>query len=112
MHGDAAFSGQGLNQEMLAFTRVPHFNVGGSVHLVVNNQLGFTTPSDRGRSSRYSSDLAKMIDAPVIHVNGDCPEAVRIALILVLYFLFVALGYESYGNGHQLSNSDERRHFY
>lgn len=55
-------------------SRVPHFEVGGSIHLIVNNQLGFTTPGERGRSSRYSSDLAKMINAPVLHVNGDCPE--------------------------------------
>ena len=74
MHGDAAFVGQGVNQEMLELSMVPHFEVGGSVHLVVNNQLGFTTPADRGRSSRYCTDLAKITAAPVVHVNGDFPE--------------------------------------
>jgi probable 2-oxoglutarate dehydrogenase E1 component DHKTD1 len=74
VHGDAAFAGQGVNQETLELSRVPHFEVGGSVHLVVNNQLGFTTPADRGRSSRYCTDLAKIISAPVVHVNGDFPE--------------------------------------
>lgn len=74
MHGDAAFTGQGVNQECLAFCKTPHFEVGGSIHLIVNNQLGFTTPADRGRSSRYCTDLAKTISAPVLHVNGDCPE--------------------------------------
>ncbi|GFG30109.1 hypothetical protein Cfor_07750 [Coptotermes formosanus] len=76
VHGDAAFVGQGVNQEMLELSTVPHFEVGGSVHLVVNNQLGFTTPADRGRSSRYCTDLAKITSAPVIHVNGDFPEMV------------------------------------
>ncbi|KAJ9601546.1 hypothetical protein L9F63_000289 [Diploptera punctata] len=76
IHGDAAFTGQGVNQESLQLSRAPHFEVGGAVHLVVNNQLGFTTPADRGRSSRYSTDLAKIIASPVIHVNGDFPEIV------------------------------------
>ncbi len=67
-------AGQGINQETLGFAYVPHFRVGGSLHLITNNQLGFTTPEERGRSSNYSSDVAKMIGAPVIHVNGDCPE--------------------------------------
>ncbi|XP_017781727.1 PREDICTED: probable 2-oxoglutarate dehydrogenase E1 component DHKTD1 homolog, mitochondrial [Nicrophorus vespilloides] len=76
VHGDAALAGQGINQECLAISGAPHFEIGGSIHLVVNNQLGFTTPAARGRSSRYSSDLAKIISAPVIHVNGDYPEMV------------------------------------
>jgi probable 2-oxoglutarate dehydrogenase E1 component DHKTD1 len=76
IHGDAAFVGQGVNQEMLELSMVPHFEVGGSVHLVVNNQLGFTTPADRGRSSRYCTDLAKITSAPVLHVNGVFPEMV------------------------------------
>lgn len=80
VHGDAAFTGQGVNQECLALCRTPHFEVGGTVHLIVNNQLGFTTPADRGRSSRYCSDLAKTVSAPVLHVNGDYPEVKRMTL--------------------------------
>ncbi|KAJ8925254.1 hypothetical protein NQ315_009082 [Exocentrus adspersus] len=76
VHGDAAIIGQGVNQECLSLSGAPHFEIGGSIHLVVNNQLGFTTPSERGRSSLYCTDLAKMIAAPVIHVNGDYPEDV------------------------------------
>jgi probable 2-oxoglutarate dehydrogenase E1 component DHKTD1 len=76
VHGDAAIIGQGVNQECLALSGTPHFEIGGTVHLVVNNQLGFTTPADRGRSSRYCTDVGKMISAPVIHVNGDFPEMV------------------------------------
>lgn len=74
MHGDAAYAGQGINQESLALSGVPHFEIGGTIHLVVNNQLGFTTPPARGRSSRYCTDIAKSISAPIIHVNGDAPE--------------------------------------
>ncbi|XP_046737015.1 probable 2-oxoglutarate dehydrogenase E1 component DHKTD1 homolog, mitochondrial isoform X1 [Diprion similis] len=76
VHGDAAYAGQGVNQESLALYAAPHFEIGGSVHLIVNNQLGFTTPADRGRSSRYCTDIAKSISAPVLHVNGDDPEMV------------------------------------
>lgn len=76
VHGDAAFTGQGVNQETLMLSQAPHFNVGGSLHVVVNNQVGFTLPAYRGRSCRYVTDLAKCISAPVIHVNGDHPELV------------------------------------
>ncbi|KAK2717942.1 2-oxoadipate dehydrogenase complex component E1-like [Artemia franciscana] len=76
VHGDAALAGQGIIQETLALSRVPHYTVGGSIHLVINNQIGYTTPGDRTRSSRYATDIAKMIEAPVLHVNGDDPEAV------------------------------------
>lgn len=63
-------------QETLSFSQVPHFNIGGSLHLIVNNQVGYTTPAERGRSSRYCSDVAKSVGVPVIHVNGSDPEAV------------------------------------
>ncbi|XP_072949969.1 probable 2-oxoadipate dehydrogenase complex component E1 homolog [Epargyreus clarus] len=76
IHGDAAFTGQGVNQETLMLSQAPHFDVGGSLHVVVNNQVGFTLPAHRGRSCRYVTDLAKCIAAPVIHVNGDHPELV------------------------------------
>lgn len=75
-HGDAAFSGQGINQETLMMTSVPHFDIGGTIHIIINNQLGFTTPGDRGRGTVYCSDLAKSINAPIFHVNGDEPESV------------------------------------
>ena len=74
VHGDAAMIGQGVNQETLQLSQVPHFSNGGSVHFVVNNQVGFTTPSARGKTSRNCTDLAKQIGAPVIHCNGDEPE--------------------------------------
>ncbi|XP_023016659.2 probable 2-oxoadipate dehydrogenase complex component E1 homolog [Leptinotarsa decemlineata] len=86
VHGDAAIIGQGINQECLSLSGIPHFEIGGSVHLVVNNQVGFTTPAERGRSSRYATDLAKVISAPVIHVNGDYPEDVlKVAKLAFAY---------------------------
>lgn len=84
VHGDAALAGQGVNQETLQIANVPHFSVGGSIHFAVNNQVGFTTPGPRGRSSLHCTDVAKQIGAPVIHVNGDSPEdlvrATRLAM--------------------------------
>uniref|UniRef100_A0A182M1G0 Transketolase-like pyrimidine-binding domain-containing protein n=1 Tax=Anopheles culicifacies TaxID=139723 RepID=A0A182M1G0_9DIPT len=77
VHGDAAFPGQGINQECLMMANVPHFEVEGTIHLIVNNQVGFTTPAERGRSTRYVSDLAKAIMAPVVHVNADDPEVIH-----------------------------------
>lgn len=59
---------------MLMMANLPHYNVGGTIHMIINNQVGFTTPGERGRGTRYSSDLAKSIMAPVFHVNGDDPE--------------------------------------
>lgn len=76
IHGDAAFSGQGIVMESLGLSNLPHFSSGGSVHLIVNNQLGYTTPATNARSSFYTSDIGKMINAPIIHVNGDHPESV------------------------------------
>lgn len=76
VHGDGAIAGQGVNQECLLMGKLPHFEIGGSMHLIVNNQLGFTTPPDRGRGTLYCSDIAKLISAPVVHVNGDFPEVI------------------------------------
>ena len=75
VHGDAAFSGQGINQESLMLAYLPHFSVGGTIHLVVNNQVGFTTTAAESRSSFYATDAAKAIQVPIVHVNGDDPEA-------------------------------------
>ncbi|XP_036324066.1 probable 2-oxoglutarate dehydrogenase E1 component DHKTD1 homolog, mitochondrial isoform X2 [Rhagoletis pomonella] len=86
IHGDAAFAGQGVNQECLNMAYVPHFEVGGSVHLIVNNQVGFTTPGERGRSTDYATDLAKTIQAPVFHVNGDNPEMVTLITHLAMQY--------------------------
>lgn len=86
VHGDAAFGGQGVVAESLNLASLPHFNVGGTVHLVVNNQLGFTTASTQGRSSFYATDLAKMIAAPVLHVNGDRVDDVARAVKLALAY--------------------------
>ena len=78
IHGDASFTGQGIVTEALAMANVDHYSVGGSVHLVVNNQVGYTMPGEmrQGRSSRYCTDPVKIIDAPIIHVNANDLEQV------------------------------------
>ncbi len=86
IHGDAAFAGQGIVAECFAMSGLPGHNTGGTIHIIVNNQIGFTTSPRFARSSPHPSDVAKMVDAPIIHANGDNPEAVVYATRIATEF--------------------------
>ncbi len=106
MHGDAAFAGQGVVAETLNLARLPGYETGGTLHIIVNNQIGFTTDPGEGRSTKYASDLARGFDIPVFHVNDDDPEGclavVRLAMEYRTEFqadvLIDLVGYRRYGH--------------
>src|SRR5213079_1284937 len=106
LHGDAAFAGQGVVAETFNLARLRGYTTGGTIHLILNNQIGFTTDPREGRSTDYSSDLAKGFDAPIIHVNADDPEAclaaVRLAMLYRVKFhgdvVIDLVGYRRYGH--------------
>ncbi|MEX0776900.1 MAG: 2-oxoglutarate dehydrogenase E1 component [Phycisphaeraceae bacterium] len=86
IHGDAAFAGEGVIQEILNMSQLPAYFTGGTLHVVVNNQLGFTTSPAQGRSTPYCTDVAKMLQSPIFHVNGEDPEAVMQVVTLAMDF--------------------------
>ncbi len=86
IHGDAAFAGEGIVQETFNLSELRGYTTGGAIHIVVNNQLGFTTPPSQGRSTPYATDVAKMLPIPIFHVNGEDPEAVAQVVRLAMDF--------------------------
>jgi 2-oxoglutarate dehydrogenase E1 component len=86
IHGDAAFAGQGVVQEALNMSRLGGYGTGGTVHLILNNQIGFTTEPSQGRSTEYPSDVARMLQVPIFHVDGEQPEAVCRVIELAMEF--------------------------
>ena len=109
LHGDAAFAGQGIVAETLNLHDLEGYSTGGTVHLITNNQIGFTTDPNEGRSTRYSSDLAKGFDVPIVHVNADDPEAAIAAVRLVMAYrerfgqdvVIDLVGYRRFGHNEQ-----------
>ncbi|GIP39435.1 2-oxoglutarate dehydrogenase E1 component [Paenibacillus sp. J31TS4] len=106
MHGDAAFAGEGIVAESLNLSRLKGFQVGGTIHIIVNNRIGFTTESEDSRSTRYASDLAKGYEIPIVHVNADDPEACLEAIRMACEykakfnkdFLIDLVGYRRFGH--------------
>jgi 2-oxoglutarate dehydrogenase E1 component len=86
IHGDAAFAGEGVVQETLNLSKLSGYEIGGALHIIVNNQIGFTTPPDEGRSTTYATDVARMLQVPIFHVNGEDPEAVAQVVQLAMDF--------------------------
>jgi 2-oxoglutarate dehydrogenase E1 component len=86
IHGDAAFAGEGIIQETLNLSQLDAYTVGGAIHIIINNQIGFTTPPSQGRSTTYATDVAKMLQIPILHVNGEDPEAVAQVVRLAMDF--------------------------
>ena len=86
IHGDAAFAGEGIVQETLNLSELPGYRTGGTLHVVINNQVGFTTEPQEGRSTTYATDIAKMLQVPIFHVNGEDPEAVAQVVSLAMDF--------------------------
>ena len=86
IHGDAAFAGEGIDQETLNLSELEGYRTGGTLHIVINNQVGFTTEPQQGRSTTYATDIAKMLQIPIFHVNGEDPEAVAQVVSLAMDF--------------------------
>ncbi|NND98725.1 MAG: 2-oxoglutarate dehydrogenase E1 component [Pirellulaceae bacterium] len=86
VHGDAAFAGEGVVQETLNLSELPGYRTGGTLHIIINNQVGFTTEPRQGRSTTYATDVAKMLQIPIFHVNGEDPEAVAQVVSLAMDF--------------------------
>src|SRR5579862_4210619 len=109
IHGDASFAGQGIVAETLNIEALPGYSTGGTLHLIANNQVGFTTDPESGRSTRYSSDLAKGFDIPIVHVNADDPEAALASIRLALAYrarfghdvVVDLVGYRRHGHNEQ-----------
>lgn len=109
IHGDAAFAGEGVVAETFNLQALEGYATGGTLHLIANNQIGFTTDPEEGRSTRYSSDLAKGFDCPIVHVNADDPEAALAAIRLALAFrerfrhdvVVDLVGYRRFGHNEQ-----------